>query len=161
MSERCSFEFICDKKWDDLVATASPVVKFCGDCRQRVFRVTSETQEVVATKLGRCVAVRRKAPGEKEMSTMMGGYGYRPSPAELFGRNVHVSLAAPLAPERREACHLDLPALFDGGENEAALLAGREVALGWLVEEEAYALAIAVQASAHELTIRLVAPEPR
>jgi len=159
MSERCSFVFICDRKWDDLVATASPDVKFCGDCRQRVFHVTSELEEVVATTLGRCVAVRRPAPPDEDLFAMtVGGQGYSPSPAQFFGRQVHVRLAGPLAPERRESFQLDLPALFDGGDNEAALMAGREVSLGWLMEDEAYALAIAIQASAQELTIRLVAP---
>jgi uncharacterized protein (TIGR02996 family) len=51
------FDFVCDKRWDELTCTKEPAVRHCQDCQQKVYycRTIGEAQERAA--YSQCVAV--------------------------------------------------------------------------------------------------------
>ena len=52
-----AFRFRCPKRWEQLQPTAEEGVRFCGECRQRVFFCTSIEVAQTHAALDECVAV--------------------------------------------------------------------------------------------------------
>ena len=50
--EKCVFEFLCDKQWEDLEQTEQKSKRYCGDCARHVYLCNTEKQ------LERCQARR-------------------------------------------------------------------------------------------------------
>ena len=85
---KCAFEFVCNKTWDELASTASPLVKFCGTCSHDVFLCSSQSQVDEATKLKRCIAIDNNLQQESEVVVSMKLLGIpsgRKSIDEIFG----------------------------------------------------------------------------
>ncbi|MFH0134173.1 VOC family protein [Variovorax sp. VaC1] len=53
----CEEALSCTKPWDTLEETATPGVRYCGDCRKNVFWVDTPEQVRAAALLDRCVAI--------------------------------------------------------------------------------------------------------
>lgn len=51
------FRFECPNKWETLTPTNDSEVRFCDECQQQVFRVTSVDQAEAMARKGRCIAV--------------------------------------------------------------------------------------------------------
>jgi len=66
----CLMEVVCNKKWDQLVATEEEGIKFCGDCKKLVFYTQTPSELLVAAKKGLCVyiAPNSKAKQERDSS---------------------------------------------------------------------------------------------
>lgn len=85
---KCAFEFVCNKTWDELTSTASPLVKFCGTCSHDVFLCSSQSQVDEATKLKRCIAIDNNLQQESVADVSMKTLGVpsgRKSINEIFG----------------------------------------------------------------------------
>ncbi len=85
---KCAFEFVCNKTWDELTPTASPLVKFCGTCKHDVFLCSSQNQVDEATKLKRCIAIDNNLQQEPRADVSMKTLGIpsgRKSIDEIFG----------------------------------------------------------------------------
>lgn len=85
---KCAFEFVCNKTWDELISTASPLVKFCGTCSHDVFLCSSQSQVDEATKLKRCIAIDNNLQQESVADVSMKTLGVpsgRKSINEIFG----------------------------------------------------------------------------
>jgi hypothetical protein len=54
---KCAFKFVCNKTWDELTPTASPLIKFCGTCNHDVFLCSTQNEVDEASKLKRCIAI--------------------------------------------------------------------------------------------------------
>lgn len=65
------WEFRCPQRWDSLALTGDKGVRFCWDCRQRVYLCNSVGQVNRRARLGQCIAW---APG---------GYGEAPADDEV------------------------------------------------------------------------------
>jgi hypothetical protein len=85
---KCAFEFVCNKNWDELAPTASPLVKFCGTCSHDVFLCSSQSQVDEATKLKRCIAIDNNLQQESVADVsikLLGIPSGRKSINEIFG----------------------------------------------------------------------------
>lgn len=54
---RQMFEFVCDKRWDELTATDDDAVRSCGQCKENVHYCDTITEARQSAALGRCIAV--------------------------------------------------------------------------------------------------------
>ena len=84
----CAFEFVCGKTWDELTATASPLVKFCGTCNHDVFLCSTQNEVDEASKLKRCIAIDNNLQQEPSDDVSMKTLGIpsgRKSINEIFG----------------------------------------------------------------------------
>jgi hypothetical protein len=52
----CGMEFNCPKQWDELTATADPLVRDCQECGKPVHFVDSQGELEDAAAKGKCVA---------------------------------------------------------------------------------------------------------
>lgn len=71
------FQFVCDRRWEDLQATEEEKVRFCEGCQQRVHYCSTESDVKIQARFGNCVAVnlgiiRRDRDLEPEMEMLMG-----------------------------------------------------------------------------------------
>lgn len=85
---KCAFEFVCNKNWDELTPTASPLVKFCGTCSHDVFLCSSQNEVDEASKLKRCIAIDNNLQQEPRADVpmkMLGIPSGRKSIDEIFG----------------------------------------------------------------------------
>ena len=57
---KCTFEFTCSKKWDELDDWTSDSVKYCDDCKHNVYLCKSQEEIDKARELGRCLAIERQ-----------------------------------------------------------------------------------------------------
>jgi uncharacterized protein (TIGR02996 family) len=54
---RFGFEFVCEKRWEDMRATGKQGVRFCDDCKQKVHYCDTIMQARDLAREGRCIAV--------------------------------------------------------------------------------------------------------
>lgn len=52
----CEMDFNCPKQWDELNATADPLVRDCEECGKPVYFVDSQAELAEAAAKGQCVA---------------------------------------------------------------------------------------------------------
>ena len=55
---KCTFDFVCPKKWEDLEINREGV-RYCDHCYSDVFLCTKQEEVDEAKKLNRCIAVAR------------------------------------------------------------------------------------------------------
>jgi hypothetical protein len=55
----CTFEFKCDKQWDDLETQIASNIKFCNQCQKNVYLCKSQEELDNARSLGRCISIER------------------------------------------------------------------------------------------------------
>ena len=55
----CTFEFKCDKQWDDLETQVASNIKFCNQCQKDVYLCKTQDELDHARSLGRCVSIER------------------------------------------------------------------------------------------------------
>jgi len=55
---KCTFDFVCPKKWEDLEINRENV-RYCDHCYSDVFLCTTQEEIDEAQKLNRCIAVAR------------------------------------------------------------------------------------------------------
>lgn len=85
---KCTFEFECNKTWDKLTPTASPLIKFCNTCSHDVYLCSTQDQVDEAINLKRCIAVEnnlRLEPNEDVSMKTLGVPSGRKSINEIFG----------------------------------------------------------------------------
>ena len=85
---KCAFEFVCNKTWDELTPTASPMIRFFSSCRHDVFLCSSQNQVYEASKLKRCIAIDNNLQQELRADVSMKTLGIpsgRKSIDEIFG----------------------------------------------------------------------------
>ncbi|OWK38649.1 TIGR02996 domain-containing protein [Fimbriiglobus ruber] len=80
------FDFICDKRWEDLQPTGNNNVRFCEGCQQNVYYSKTIAAARNHANRGRCVAVdcrvERKPHDLSEVRLMTVGRLIRPNPGE-------------------------------------------------------------------------------
>lgn len=54
----CKFAFRCDRKWDNLISTKDPDVKFCDECQQEVLFCHTDADLTEAIVRNRCIAIK-------------------------------------------------------------------------------------------------------
>ena len=81
---RLRFDFVCDKRWDELTTTDDRAVRFCEGCKQAVHYCDTITVARNHARQGHCIAVDLGIPRREGdvNSTRMMTLG-RPSPASL------------------------------------------------------------------------------
>ncbi|PMH44792.1 hypothetical protein BCU68_11615 [Vibrio sp. 10N.286.49.B3] len=48
---KCEFEFVCNRKWEDLIETGNETMRFCSHCSQNVYLARDNFQlEQLASK---------------------------------------------------------------------------------------------------------------
>ena len=60
------FNFICDKKWQDLHRTGDSTVNYCNGCNKNVYRANSLQELQALAREGRCVSFNTAAFNESE-----------------------------------------------------------------------------------------------
>ena len=55
----CTFEFKCDKQWDDLETQLASNIKFCQQCQKDVYLCKTKQELDHARSLGRCISIER------------------------------------------------------------------------------------------------------
>ena len=55
----CTFEFKCDKQWDDLETQVASNIKFCNQCQTDVYLCKTQDELDHASSLGRCISIER------------------------------------------------------------------------------------------------------
>ena len=55
----CTFEFKCDKQWDDLETLVATNIKFCQQCQKDVYLCKTQEELDHARSLGRCISIKR------------------------------------------------------------------------------------------------------
>ena len=55
----CTFEFKCDKQWDDLETQVASNIKFCKQCQKDVYLCKTQEELDLARSLGRCISIER------------------------------------------------------------------------------------------------------
>jgi hypothetical protein len=55
----CTFEFNCDKQWDELETQDAPNIKFCKQCEKNVYLCKTQEELDNARSLGRCISIER------------------------------------------------------------------------------------------------------
>ena len=55
----CTFEFKCDKQWDDLETQIASNIKFCKQCEKNVYLCKTQKELDHARSLGRCISIER------------------------------------------------------------------------------------------------------
>ena len=55
----CTFEFKCDKQWDDLETQDASNIKFCKQCQKDVYLCKTQEELDHARSLGRCISIER------------------------------------------------------------------------------------------------------
>ena len=55
----CTFEFKCDKQWDDLETLVATNIKFCQQCQKDVYLCKTQEELDHARSLGRCISIER------------------------------------------------------------------------------------------------------
>lgn len=58
------FAYQCDRQWETLQPTSEPRVRYCGSCRQDVYRCSSFTEAATHAQRGECIAVEPHLVGE-------------------------------------------------------------------------------------------------
>jgi hypothetical protein len=81
----CKFAFRCDRRWDDLIATRDPDVKFCGECQQEVFFCHTDAALADAIVRNRCIAIHVENHLDSGMPTIRMGSIRDIEPADGFG----------------------------------------------------------------------------
>jgi hypothetical protein len=56
----CEMDFNCPKQWDELNATADPLIRECEECGKPVHFIDSQEELEVAAAKGRCIAFFNK-----------------------------------------------------------------------------------------------------
>ncbi|MBA4062170.1 MAG: hypothetical protein C0501_00365 [Isosphaera sp.] len=77
---RRQFEFVCDRRWDEMSPTGADTVRFCGGCREKVHYCDTITTAREHAGQGHCVAVDlgiRRREGDLDPPVLMLG---RPGP---------------------------------------------------------------------------------
>lgn len=55
----CTFEFKCDKQWDDLETQLASNIKFCQQCQKDVYLCKTQEELDHSRSLGRCISIER------------------------------------------------------------------------------------------------------
>ena len=55
----CTFEFKCDRQWDDLETQIASNIKFCKQCEKNVYLCKTQKELDHARSLGRCISIER------------------------------------------------------------------------------------------------------
>ena len=55
----CTFEFKCDKQWDELETQIATNIKFCKQCQTDVYLCKTQEELDLARSLGRCISIER------------------------------------------------------------------------------------------------------
>ena len=55
----CTFEFKCDKQWDDLETQVASNINFCQKCQKDVYLCKTQEELDHARSLGRCISIER------------------------------------------------------------------------------------------------------
>ena len=85
---QCAFDFVCNKTWDELTPTASPLVKFCETCSHDVFLCSTQNQVDEASNLKRCIAIEKnlqQKPSDDVSMKTLGIPSGKKSIDEIFG----------------------------------------------------------------------------
>jgi hypothetical protein len=53
----CTFEFKCDKQWDELETQIAASIKFCKKCKKDVYLCKTQEELDHARSLGRCISI--------------------------------------------------------------------------------------------------------
>jgi uncharacterized protein (TIGR02996 family) len=98
------FSVVCEKRWEDMAPTDTPAVRYCGDCREKVYFCDTIGEARRHTWDGHCIAVDVGIPrreGDLEMPMMVLG---RPS-LEYMRRQEELQRPDPVsvARERKKA----------------------------------------------------------
>jgi hypothetical protein len=65
------FRFECPRTWDSLSATADSAIRYCDQCRERVYLCVTDLETIEHAKAGHCIA--RECPHETELPAMVIG----------------------------------------------------------------------------------------
>ena len=55
----CTFEFKCDKQWDDLETQDASNIKFCKQCQKDVYLCKTQEELDRSRSLGHCISIER------------------------------------------------------------------------------------------------------
>ena len=55
----CTFDFECDKQWDELETQIASNIKFCKQCKKEVYLCKTQEELDHARSLGRCISIER------------------------------------------------------------------------------------------------------
>ena len=70
---RCSFDFVCDQKWEDLERTESDSVRNCNQCSKSVTKCRSLEEILDCARNGKCIVydagymLKHMEPDEREL----------------------------------------------------------------------------------------------
>ena len=74
MSDRlirnCKFRFRCTRQWQLLDETEAPSIRFCGECRKKVYLCETDVELIEALQQNRCVAMFDES--DTEYPTLLG-----------------------------------------------------------------------------------------
>lgn len=52
----CVMEYVCPKTWESLAVTGRDDIRFCDQCKKKVYLCASQEEVDAAAELGKCVA---------------------------------------------------------------------------------------------------------
>ena len=55
----CTFEFKCNKQWDELETPVASNIKFCNQCEKDVYLCKTQEEIDHARSFGRCISIER------------------------------------------------------------------------------------------------------
>ncbi len=65
-----SFKFQCPLKWEVLQSTENAAIRFCDQCREKVYFCATDEETIEHASAGHCIA--REMPKESQMPLMIG-----------------------------------------------------------------------------------------
>lgn len=78
-----AFEFLCPLKWESLVSTESPDIRYCGVCSQNVYLCETPREFVSQGNLGRCVGIRKEVTPTEAFPRYFMGRRMAPTPESV------------------------------------------------------------------------------
>ncbi|MEN9360305.1 MAG: hypothetical protein RL095_1840 [Verrucomicrobiota bacterium] len=67
---KVSFKFQCPLKWEALQSTEDDAIRFCDQCREKVYYCATDAETIEHARAGHCVA--RLMPEESQIPLMIG-----------------------------------------------------------------------------------------
>lgn len=74
----CTFEFKCDKQWDELETQIASNIKLCNQCQKNVYLCKTQEELDYARSLGLCISIERV-----EIRMFTTGVPYRKKDSEI------------------------------------------------------------------------------
>ncbi|HEX8248126.1 MAG TPA: hypothetical protein VF599_08145 [Pyrinomonadaceae bacterium] len=68
----CNFKFRCPQKWEEMGETGQENVRFCGECKEKVYFAETDSRLSELRDAGRCVAVWEQKPGNDFLTRTAG-----------------------------------------------------------------------------------------